>query len=82
MKENNRIITDSDLKEKIISWVVMTLMFITIWYMLNIVLLTFVITFVFYHLVELIQRKRKEHAPYRIPDAFILTVLYSILSCC
>jgi predicted PurR-regulated permease PerM len=46
--------------------------------MLNIVLLTFVITFVFYHLVELIQRKRKEHAPYRIPDAFILTVLYSI----
>jgi predicted PurR-regulated permease PerM len=53
-------------------------MFITIWYMLNIVLLTFVITFVFYRLVELIQRKRREYLPYQVPDSFILTVLYVI----
>jgi len=78
MEENNRVKLDNDLKERIISWVVMTLMFITIWYMLDIVLLTFVITFVFYHLVELIQRKRREHVPYQVPDAFILTVLYTI----
>jgi predicted PurR-regulated permease PerM len=50
----------------------MTLMFITIWYMLNIVLITFVMTFVFYRLVELIQCKWGN----RIPYAFILTFFY------
>jgi predicted PurR-regulated permease PerM len=78
MGESNRIKTDNDLKLRVISWVVMTLVFITIWYMLNIVLLTFLITFVFYHLVELIQRKRREYLPYQVPDTFILTVFYAI----
>jgi predicted PurR-regulated permease PerM len=54
----------------------MIIMFITMWYMLNIVLLTFVITFVFYHLVEIIQRKRRQLVPVQVPDGFILTVLY------
>ena len=78
MGENNRINLDNDLKERIISWIVMIGMFITMWYMLNIVLLTFVITFVFYHLVELIKRKRSELAPVQVqvPDGFFLTVLY------
>lgn len=78
MSEINRIKWDNDLKERIISWAVMILMFVTMWYMLNIVLLTFVITFVFYHLVDLIQRKCKKLVPiqFRVPDGFILTVLY------
>jgi predicted PurR-regulated permease PerM len=74
----DRINSDSDLKVRIISWTVMVLMFITIWYMLNIVLLTFVITFVFYHLVEIAQRRRSEHFTYRIPDVFILTAFYAV----
>ena len=75
---NNKL--DRDLKERIISWIVMTLMFVTIWYMLNIVLLTFIITFVFYHLVEWIQRKRRELIPYQVqvPDGFILAFLYIV----
>lgn len=76
MSDHNRINLDNDLKERMISWVVMILMFVTMWYMLNIVLLTFVITFVFYHLVEMIQRKRKEMFSVQVPDGFILTVLY------
>ena len=77
MTEENKIKIERGIKEKIISWVVMTLMFVTIiWYMLNIALLTFVITFVFYHLVELIQRKRRELFSVAVPDGFILSVLY------
>lgn len=78
MTGNGRIIMDKDFKERIISWVVMVLMFITIGYMLNIVLLTFVITFVFYHLVAKIQKRRRELLPYQVPDGFILSVLYII----
>jgi Predicted permease len=69
---------DKDSKERVISLIVMVLMFITIWYMLNIVLFTFIITFVFYHLVSWVQKKRREllHSQVQVPDGFILTVLY------
>lgn len=67
---------NNGIKERIISWIFMTLMFITIWYMLDIVLLTFIITFVFYRLVELIQRKRRNLNSVHLPDSFILTLLY------
>ncbi len=76
MGENDKINFNNDFKERIISWIVMILMFITMWYMLNIVLLTFVITFVFYHLVELVQRNLRRLIPLQVPDGFILTVLY------
>lgn len=78
MTEENKPIISTDLKERIISWIVMTLMFITIWYMLNIVLLTFVITFVFYHLVEKIQERYRKLFSFQVPDGFVLTVLYVI----
>lgn len=78
MTDDSRTKMNSDVKERIISWIVMTLMFITIWYMLNIVLLTFIITFVFHHLVEAVQKQRKILSPYQVPDGFILTVLYSL----
>jgi predicted PurR-regulated permease PerM len=58
--------------------VVILVMFITIWYMLDIVLLTFLITFVFYHLVAWVQRQRKKLVLYQVPDGFILSVLYSL----
>ncbi len=76
--EYSNIKINRDLKERLISWIVMTLMFITIWYMLNIVLLTFVITFTFYHLVAWVQKRRRELVPYQVPDGFILIVLYII----
>lgn len=78
MTEDSNIKINKDLKERLISWIVMTLMFITIWYMLNIVLLTFIITFTFYHLVAWVQKRRRELLPYQVPDGFILTFLYII----
>lgn len=78
MTEQDNCKSNRDLKERIISWIVMALMFVTIWYMLNIVLLTFLITFLFYHLVRWVQNKRKQLFPFQrqVPDGFILTVLY------
>lgn len=78
MTENNGIKIDNGVKERIISWIVITLMFITIWYMLNIVLFTFVITFVFYQLVAWVQKKRAQLLRVQVPDGFILSFLYVI----
>ncbi len=76
MTEENNQPRQPDIKERIVSLIGMGLIFITIWYMLNIVLLTFIITFVFYHLIEIIQRRRKKMLSVPVPDSFILTVLY------
>jgi predicted PurR-regulated permease PerM len=65
-----------DMKERMIPLIVIMVMFITIWYMLDIVLLTFIIAFVFYHLVARIQRTRSEFMVCKIPDGFVLSVLY------
>jgi len=78
MTEDTNIKINRDLKERLISWIVMTLMFITIWYLLNIVLLTFIITFTFYHLVAWVQNRRRELVTYQVPDGFILIVLYIV----
>ena len=68
---------DNGIKERIISWIVLILIFVTIRYMIDFVLLTFLITFIFYHLVELVQNKRREVFSVPVPDGFILTVLYT-----
>lgn len=78
MTEEHRPIFDKELKERLISWIVILIMFVTIWYMLDIVLLTFIITFVFYHLVRLFQNRRREFMTAEIPDGFILAFLYAI----
>lgn len=65
-------------KERFISFIVLIVLFITIWYMLDIVLLTFIITFIFYHLITGTQRKLKHILPVRIPDGAVLTVLYTL----
>lgn len=78
MTEDSSIRISRDLKERLISWIVLTLMFITIWYMLNIVLLTFIITFTFYQLVAWVQRRRSELVTYQVPDGFILCILYIV----
>ncbi|HWQ79048.1 MAG TPA: AI-2E family transporter [Anaerovoracaceae bacterium] len=78
MTEDNRPIIDKELKERLISWIVILVMFITIWYMLDIVLFTFIITFVFYHLVRLFQRKRRKFITAEIPDGLILTIFYAV----
>jgi predicted PurR-regulated permease PerM len=72
-------IIEKEIKEKIISWIVMLLIFITIYRnMLDIFLLTFIITFIFYHLVEIVQNKICKRFSFIIPDGLILSILYII----
>ena len=65
-------------KEKMISWVILVITFVTFWYMLDIVLLTFVITFVFYRLLVCIQKSLRRRLSVHIPDLLILFLLYSV----
>lgn len=65
-------------KEKMISWIIIIIAFVSFWYMLDIVLLTFVITFVFYRLTGFIQRRFQEKTKISIPTPLILVILYAI----
>ncbi len=71
---------DNNMKGRIISLAFITGIFITIWYMLDIVLLTFILTFVFYHLIAWIQRRPKPSTliTFQAPDGFVLAVLYTL----
>jgi len=65
------------IRERLISWVILFLAFLAFWHKIDIVLLTFVITFVFYRLTEGIYRKCKRHLPFPVPVPLILVVLYA-----
>lgn len=67
---------EGSIREKLISWILLVIVFITLWYMLDIVLLTFIITFIFYHLLLAIQKHYRKVLPVTIPDGLIITVLY------
>ena len=67
-----------DNKEKLISLIVLSLVLITFWSMMNLVLLTFILCFVFYSLLNKIQRKLVKNFNCTIPDGIILTILYVV----
>jgi len=69
---------DFDNKEKVISLIVLSLVLITFWKMMDLVLLTFILSFVFYSLLNSIQNKLITNFKCKIPDGIILTVLYII----
>lgn len=63
------------IKETTVSMAVLFTLIITMNYMRPIVLLTFLITFIFYNLIKIIQkRNRKFHI--HVPDGIILSMLY------
>lgn len=81
MSDNRKFITETlmgtSMKEKLIAWVVFLILGATIWSMLDLALLTFIMTFVFYNLLVLIQKRMKKIPRIRIPDALILLILYA-----
>jgi len=66
-----------DTKNKVIAGIVLCLVLITIWFMLNLVLITFILSFIFYHLLRVI-KKGLNHTPVkgRIHDSLILVLIY------
>ena len=70
MTENN------DKKTRIISAIIIAGILITVWYMLNLVLLTFIVAFVFYHLVRKIKIHCDKVMPFNMPEKVILSGCY------
>lgn len=74
-----------DKRQRILSMAVILVVLITIWYMLDFVLLTFLITFIFYHLFLLLKKHNKktiigENMPDRAIIAFIYVVVTGIVT--
>lgn len=65
-------------KQKVISLIVIIGLLMTIWYMLDLMLLTFLLTFIFYHLLEKIQCRYVKLLGRRLPDIIILFFIYGI----
>ncbi|MDR3072176.1 MAG: AI-2E family transporter [Clostridiales Family XIII bacterium] len=66
------------LKEKIIAMIVLTICFLTIWFMLDIVLLTFLLTFVFYYFTKFVKRLFSRTPLRNIPDGIFLIFVFLV----
>ncbi|WP_051280315.1 AI-2E family transporter [Anaerovorax odorimutans] len=66
------------IKEGTIAIAALVLMIITISYMLDIVLLTFIITFLFYNLLKIIKKQIRRFIEISIADGIILSILYIV----
>lgn len=69
------------------SILVITLLLMTFWYMFNIILLTFLFTFIFYHVIILLHNTSQKYLHFHLPDklnifiiyiAFILILVYAV----
>lgn len=67
-----------DKNAKIISFIIIAVLLMTIWYMLDLALLTFFLTFIFYHLSRIVQNRFDKVCPIPIPNGLILTTCYLV----
>lgn len=79
MKDNKELTHDGS-KYKIVSISVVVIILITFWYMLNMVLLTFIMTFIFYNLLVAIRKRINKISSRIIPDSLIIVVLYLLFA--
>ncbi len=79
MEDNKGLAHDSS-KYKIVSISVVVIILITFWYMLNMVLLTFIMTFIFYNLLVATRKRIKKFSYLNIPDSLIIIVLYALFA--
>lgn len=63
----------------IISLIVIAMLLMTFWYMLNIVLLTFIFTFIFYNVLMLIKKCNQKYLHFHLPDKLNIFIIYIIV---
>ena len=66
-----------DTKGRVITIVVLALVLVTIWFMLDIAIVTFILTFVFYHLNKYALRGLEKTPLKVIPDGIVLLLIYA-----
>ncbi|MGI6752151.1 MAG: AI-2E family transporter [Anaerovoracaceae bacterium] len=79
MEEKRILLQEGSIKEKMISWIILLVIFVTFWYMIDIVLLTFLLSFIFYHLLGVVQKSSKRLFSFSLPDAVTLSLLYVLV---
>ena len=62
----------------IVSLIVIGLILMTFWYMLNIVLLTFLFTFIFYQLLNLIEHNSQKYLHFHLPYKLNIFIVYAL----
>ncbi|MCI8631386.1 MAG: AI-2E family transporter [Firmicutes bacterium] len=76
----NKVKKDEELRDerraKILSVAVLTIVVITIWYMMDIVFITFILVYLFYNLLHGIQARVLSKLSFSVPNGFVLTLLY------
>jgi len=68
-----------DRNAKIISWIIIGVLILTMWYMLDLVLLTFIIGFIFYNLMKVICKRMQRVSNVKIPENLVLLILYILV---
>jgi predicted PurR-regulated permease PerM len=66
-------------KEKVIAIIVLTIFFMTVWFMLDMVLLIFIISFIFFFCLRLIRKPFEKTPLSRLPDAVFLVLILAIV---
>jgi len=67
----------ANMKERIVTIVVLVLILVTIWFILDIAIVTFILTFVFYHLHKYAM-KGLAKTPLKIPSGIVLLLVYVV----
>jgi predicted PurR-regulated permease PerM len=65
-------------RDKVISIIVLALFFVTVWFMLDLAIFTFIITFIGWSSIKLLKRLIARTPLSRIPDGILLIVIYVI----
>ena len=74
--ENNLINLTEEKKAKLLSIIVMAILLFTIYFMLDLALITFIIVFVFYHLQNVIEKGLGKILPFKIPGIILQADIY------
>lgn len=70
------MIENRDKKTRVISYIIIAGILLTVWYMLDLVLLTFLIAFIFFHLVRVTKKHCDKVMPFNMPEGVILVITY------
>jgi predicted PurR-regulated permease PerM len=69
----------TDMRGRVITVVVLVLMLVTLWFMLNLAIVIFILTFVFFHLQKYAQYGLGKTRLPKIPDGVVLLVIYLVV---
>ena len=76
--DNNLINLTEEKKAKILSIIVMAILLFTIYFMLDLALITFIIVFVFYHLQAKIETGLGKVLPFKVPGIILQSIIYIV----